>query len=182
MKLLMSNKSGLVESCRDYVILGRERHVANARNGNLPYPQRAIRTREFLYIRNFKPERWPMGNAPGFGQPDGPFPVYEELEQNTFSAFGDFDASPTKAWILTHRKDTGMSRFVDFAVGRRPDEELYDLGKDPHQMKNLAEDPAYKEVHERLESRLMSILRSTKDPRVTGDSLTYERSPFTDPE
>ncbi|MFZ4765790.1 MAG: sulfatase [Roseimicrobium sp.] len=61
-KVLQSEKSGQVDASRTWVISGRERHVAAAREGNLPYPHRALRTKEFLYIRNFMPERWPMGD------------------------------------------------------------------------------------------------------------------------
>ncbi|MGV2341334.1 MAG UNVERIFIED_CONTAM: hypothetical protein LVR18_47590 [Planctomycetaceae bacterium] len=66
----------------------------------LPYPQRAIRTADYLYIRNFAPERWPMGVAPGFGQPDGTLPSMELLGSSTYAAFADMDASPTKAWVI----------------------------------------------------------------------------------
>ena len=38
------------------VFIGRERHVAAAREGFLPYPQRAIRTADHLFIINFKPD------------------------------------------------------------------------------------------------------------------------------
>lgn len=44
-------------SRRDAVFVEKERH-ANCREGNLGYPCRAIRTKDFLYIRNFHPERW----------------------------------------------------------------------------------------------------------------------------
>jgi uncharacterized sulfatase len=46
---------------RNFVLTGRERHT-HARPDNLGYPSRAIRTKNFLYIMNLKPERWPMGN------------------------------------------------------------------------------------------------------------------------
>ena len=59
MPVLLSDKSGQVDATRDFVVTGRERHVARAREDRLPYPQRAIRTADFLYIRNFHPERWP---------------------------------------------------------------------------------------------------------------------------
>ena len=131
MSILTSNKSGQVDATRDCVIVGRERHVAAARTDNLPYPQRAIRTKDFLYIRNFKPQRWPMGTGPGFGNPEGPMPEFEQLRENTFAAFGDMDASPTKAWIAMHRNDPGMYPFFEYAFGRRPAEELFDLRKDP---------------------------------------------------
>ena len=62
MNVLHSGKSGQVDPGRTWVVTGRERHVAAARDGNLPYPQRALRTQDFLYIRNFAPDRWPMGS------------------------------------------------------------------------------------------------------------------------
>ncbi|HRE79537.1 MAG TPA: sulfatase, partial [Opitutaceae bacterium] len=60
--LLASTASGQVERARDAVYIGRERHVESARADYLPYPQRAIRTHDFLYIVNFRPERWPIGD------------------------------------------------------------------------------------------------------------------------
>ncbi|MEL6255812.1 MAG: sulfatase, partial [Bacteroidota bacterium] len=41
---------------KERVFLERERH-ANVRKGDLSYPMRAIRTHEYLYIRNFMPDR-----------------------------------------------------------------------------------------------------------------------------
>ena len=178
--VLKSVKSGQVDPSRDSVIVGRERHVARARTDNLPYPQRAIRTKDFLYIRNFKPDRWPMGTAAGFGQPAAPFPSTNELTNNTFKAFGDLDASPTKAWIIDHRNDPGIDRYFDIAFGRRPAEELYDLKNDPHQIKNVADDPAYADARKQLSTRLMTVLKETGDPRVTRDGSTFDKPPFTD--
>ncbi len=181
MPVLLSKKQGTVDKSRDFVVTGRERHVAGARPGNLPYPQRAIRTGRFLYVRNFHPERWPMGIGPGFGAPPGPMPAFSTLQEDTFAAFGDLDASPTKAWILTHADDPGMAPFVDYAFGRRPAEELYDLEQDPHQVRNVARDPRFDKVRQRLHARLMSVLRDSRDPRVTDPDPPFERPPFTDP-
>jgi uncharacterized sulfatase len=181
MPVLSSASSGQVDPSRDFAIVGRERHVAAARTDNLPYPQRAIHTRDFLYIRNFQPERWPMGTAAGHGEPDGAFPSYEDLREDTFLAFSDMDASPTKAWIITHRDDPGMDRYFDFAFGRRPGEELYDLKSDPDCLKNLADDSAFADKKQQLAERLMSVLTQTGDPRVTGDTGTFDRPPFSDP-
>ena len=41
------------------------RHVALAREGFLPYPQRCLRTGDYIYIINFEPNRWPMGDPRG---------------------------------------------------------------------------------------------------------------------
>ena len=178
--LLRSTKDGLIDARRDHVVVGRERHVAKARLQNLPYPQRAIRTKSFLYIRNYKPDRWPMGVAPGYGLPAGALPSLEALTNNTFGAFGDLDASPTKAWIALHKDDPGVDVYFDFAFGRRPAEELYDLRTDPHQMKNVAADGKYEDAKSMLSERLMNTLRANGDPRVTGDGTTYDKPPFSD--
>ena len=175
--VLTSEKSGQVDDSRDAVIVGRERHVAAARTGNLPYPQRAIRTRDFLYIRNFKPDRWPMGTGPGYGAPAAPMPSVDALTNNTFAAFGDLDASPTKAWIATHPNEAG-GRFFNIAFGLRPEEELFDLRTDPHQTKNVAQEKDYADVRRKLSTRLMKVLKETEDPRVTGDGTTFDKPPF----
>ncbi len=176
--ILKSDKQGQVDATRDYVVVGRERHVAAARTDFLPYPQRAIRTKGFLYIRNYKPDRWPMGTGAGFGRPAGDFPSFDVLENNTFGAFGDLDASPTKAWIIVHRDDPGVNRYFDFAFGLRPAEELYDLKKDPHQMHNVADDRSYAGRRKELSNRLAKLLKSNNDPRVTGDGSTFDKPPF----
>lgn len=176
--VLKSHLSGKVDPKRDAVFTGRERHVALARTGNKPYPQRAIRTDQYLYIINFEPDRWPMGTGPGFGTQPAEMPAYELLRENTFSAFGDLDASPTKAWVVTHRDENPAC--FDYAVGRRPKYELYDVSADPHCMNNLAETASAGQVREQLHSRLMDELTSTGDPRVSGDVI-FEQSPFTDP-
>jgi uncharacterized sulfatase len=179
--VICSDKKGLVDASRDHVIVGRERHVAAARTGDLPYPQRAIRTKDWLYIRNFEPDRWPMGTGPGCGKPDGPMPSFEILREKTFDAFGDLDASPTKAWIATRRGTPGNKKYFDFAFGRRPAEELYDLRNDPHQVTNVADSPEHAETKAVLAERLMSVLKQTGDPRVIGDGKTFERPPFVVP-
>ena len=181
--ILKAKGSGQIDPKRNFVVTGRERHVAAARPGFLPYPQRAIRTEEFLYIRNFEPDRWPMGIAPGFGIEENrpSFPNKEQLEKNTFIAFADFDASPTKAWLCDVRNDKAMRRYVDYAFGRRPAEELYDLKTDPHQMRNVANQPQYQTAKTKLSVRLNGILEATDDPRVRDKEPVFERFPFAGP-
>ncbi|HRP06126.1 MAG TPA: DUF4976 domain-containing protein, partial [Opitutaceae bacterium] len=59
--------------------------------------------------------------------------------------------------------------------------ELYDLRKDPDQVKNVAGDPHYAEMKEELAAQLIGRLKDAGDPRVVGDGKTFDRSPFTDP-
>jgi N-sulfoglucosamine sulfohydrolase len=178
--LLKSHRSGQIDASRTWVITGRERHVAAAREGNLPYPHRALRTPEFLYIRNFKPDRWPMG-AP-YAVTGTTAPSARELEANTFLAFADMDGSPTKAWLVAHRHDAQWKWHFDYAFGKRPAEELYDLRKDPDQVHNVGTEPAYGADKAKLSQQLTRTLTDVGDPRVTGDGQTFERSPFSDAE
>jgi arylsulfatase A-like enzyme len=175
--LLVSTKNGWIDPARDHVITGRERHVAKAREGNLPFPERSIRTRDFLYIRNFAPERWPMGTPTGLDNPNTE-PSFDKLENDTFAAFGDLDASPTKAWMVQQRRDPRWQLHWRLGFEKRPAEELYDLRRDPDYLRNVADDPEYEQTRAKLARRLMDTLKATGDPRVTGDGRTFDRPPF----
>jgi arylsulfatase A-like enzyme len=177
--LLNSPQSGQIDPSRTWVVTGRERHVGIAREGNLPYPHRALRTKDFLYIRNFAPERWPMG-APNFTN-RAEMPALEEIEKTTFVTFADMDASPTKAWVVNQFDNPQFKWSYDYAFAKRPAEELYDLAKDRDQMRNVAADPAYAEVRSRMKAQLMDTLVKAEDPRVTGDGAKFDRPPFTGP-
>lgn len=174
--VLESTKEGLVDTKRTEVFIGRERHVAIARAGGLPYPQRAIRTHDYLFIINFKPERFPLGDPYNLGT-DKETSV-DLLTNNTFVTLPDEDAGPTKAWMVKNRKQ--WKKHFDQAYGKRPMYELYDLKKDPHQMNNIASDSAYKEVVNKLKKQLMDELENTGDPRLVDDGKFFETSPMTD--
>ena len=58
--ILKSKKQGVVDETKKYVFAGRERH-SSSRYLNWGYPQRVIRSKDFLLIWNLKPERWPAG-------------------------------------------------------------------------------------------------------------------------
>ncbi|MFO0945188.1 MAG: sulfatase [Planctomycetota bacterium] len=177
--ILKSDRSGLVDPSRTYVITGRERHVDTARPGEVPYPQRAIRTKDALYILNFKPDRWPMGDP--FGLQDAVEPSAALLAVNTFVTFRDMDAGPTKAWLVEHREDPRWKMYYEIAFGKRPREELYLLASDPEQMRNLAADPTHEKIRAELHDRLMAELENTGDPRVTGDGQYFETPPLAGP-
>ncbi|MFN7449071.1 MAG: sulfatase [Pirellula sp.] len=177
--LLQSDKSGRVESNRDAVFIGRERHVENARADFMPYPQRAIRTHDYLYILNFKPERWPLGD-PYRLDGNNP-PTAEEITEETRSTLPDEDAGPTKAWLVGVRNDPKWRSHFEWVYGKRPREELYDLKKDPNQTTNQATDPSYANIKAKLEKRLLEELKSTGDPRMVNDGAFYETPPMAGP-
>ena len=177
--LLASDKQGQIDPTRTWVITGRERHVAAAREGNLPYPMRALHTADFLYVRNFSPDRWPMG-APYAAAGKTETLAAQELESNTYYAFPDMDASPTKSWVVQNRDAAAWKWHYSRAFDKRPAEELYDLHKDRYQTKNLADDPDYAEHKSRLAADLDAKLRAVKDPRVCADPVPFEHAPYTD--
>jgi uncharacterized sulfatase len=179
LKVLRSDRSGQLEADRTWVITGRERHVEDAREGYLPYPMRALRTKDFVYIRNFRPDRTPMGDPKKALDPE--VLASGALEHNTRLGFADMDGSPTKSWLVAHRDEPRWKWIFELAFGKRPAEELYDLRKDPDQVKNVAADPAYAKTKTEMAARLMQQLTDAKDPRVTGDGMTFERPPFTGP-
>ncbi len=179
LNVLRAPGSGLIDTNRTWVVTGRERHVADARPDFLPYPQRALRTRDFLYIRNFAPDRWPLGQ-PGYTD-TAPLPPVSALEHNTYAAFSDMDASPTKAWLVHQRDEPQWRWHYDRAFARRPAEELYDLRRDPDQTNNIATQPAYAANRRELADRLLQVLQTTGDPRVTCDGRTFDRPPFSNP-
>ncbi len=181
LNVLQSSASGRVNADRNFVVAGRERHVAGVRKDYVPYPQRSLRTDGFLYIRNFEPDRWPMGEAVGHGRPDGEWPDEKMLSTQTYAAFGDMDASPTKAWVILNGENPQWAPYFRLAFDRRPGEELYDLKSDPNQVQNVADDPKYATVKEQLAQQLQSYLSTAQDPRVVETPPRFERPPFTDP-
>ena len=177
--ILKSNKKGIVDESRDHVLTGRERHVAKARRGQMPYPQRAIRTDKYLYIMNFKPDRYPLGDH--YNLDTDKEADVNQLTNNTFVTIPDEDAGPTKAWIVKNRKDPKYKKYFSRAYGKRPLEELYDLGKDPYQMNNVARESGYERVRKELNQKLFNLLNETKDPRLLNDGSFFENPPMSGP-
>ncbi|HOM16147.1 MAG TPA: sulfatase [Thermoguttaceae bacterium] len=156
--ILCSDKSGQVDPTRDHVFLERERH-AWVRPEGKSYPIRAIRTAEFLYLRNFRPELWPAGD------PDFP---------NVVGFYGDVDGSPTKTEILQRQAEPAMAPFYQRAFAKRPAEELYDLRTDPDQLHNVAGKPEYADIQAKLRSRLEQWMQQTGDPRAQGETDRWD--------
>jgi arylsulfatase A-like enzyme len=166
--LLKSEKQGIIDpDQRAYVLHGKERHVPGQEENLGGYPCRAIRNHDFLYIRNFKPERWPAG-TPNHGKAFIPR-----------FWLADCDNGPTKTYMVENRdKDDHHRLLYELAFGKRPAEELYDCRKDPEQMLNLADDPAYADIKESMSVLMMEQLELTADPRVTGGGDKFDEYPY----
>jgi N-sulfoglucosamine sulfohydrolase len=152
--LLRSEKSGWVEN-RDVMLVGKERHDLGRPN-DWGYPVRAIRTKDFLYVHNFHPERWPACDPE--------------------TDFGNCDPGPTKEVV----KALG-GYFFELSFGKRLPDELYRLKDDPEGVRNLAHDLAFKEVADDLRSRMMQMLREEGDPRALGHPEIFDTYKYVGP-
>jgi N-sulfoglucosamine sulfohydrolase len=161
--LLEASGSGFLDRSRDAVVVGLERHFPGSRPNGAGYPMRAVRTREFLYIRNLAPELAPAGDRPG--------PVWPPDDPT--GGFGDIDGSPTKTFLWENRER--YPELARLAFERRPREELYRIAEDPANLKNLAADPGHERVKQALGRRLDDYLARTGDPRALGQGELFER-------
>jgi len=113
---------------------------------------RSVRTQDFKYIRNFLPNR-------PYLQP---------------CAYKD-----AKSILIALREwnEAGKLNEVQSLLFRevRPEEELYDVNADPHEVKNLAGDPDYAEQLKELRGRLDTWMEETGDQgRVPESQEMYD--------
>jgi N-sulfoglucosamine sulfohydrolase len=147
---------------RAMVFLERERH-ANVREGDLSYPSRAVRTKDYLYIRNLRPERWPAGDP---------------IMWKAVGEFGDCDAGVVKEFILSGRDKPTMKPFFELCFGKRHAEELYNLRTDPGQTNNLAGSAMFADVQKQLRAELDRWMQRTSDPRLDPNDDRFEKAPY----
>lgn len=108
---------------------------------------RAVRTTRFKYIRNY-------------------FPMIPYMQRNGYKEHN----YPT--WNLVKklaREGKLTPEAALFAAERKPIEELYDLATDPHEVKNLAADPAHLDTLKKLRALLDDWIRDTGDRGVIGE-------------
>lgn len=151
---------------RQMVFFERERH-AYVRKGDLGYPGRAIRTNDFLYIRNYQPELWAAGDP--------------EL-YHSVGPYGDIDDSPSKQYILKNKEQKKVISFFDKGFAKRPADELYDVKMDPDQLNNVARNPKYADVLKTLAKELYNWQVKTKDPRAGNkNNAAFDAYPYFGP-
>lgn len=140
---------------REEVFLERERHcLCRAElNYGAGYPIRAIRTNEYLYIRNFRPDRFPGGDETIAGTP---------------SVYGDIDGGITKMFIMDNRNLPEVNPYFKLGFEKRPAEELYVIKTDPYNIHNVAESAEFANVKASLSMRLEDWMKSENDPRLYG--------------
>lgn len=117
---LLSLLRTVEEKGRERVFFARERH-ANVRRGDFGFPVRAIRTREFQYVRNLRPDLSPTGDPKKWVAVGG---------------FGDVDEGSSKLQIIA-RRDQDLQRYFRLGYEKHPGVELDDLIQDPSQLEAL---------------------------------------------
>lgn len=170
LNILKSKKQGVVDPLKKFVFSGRERH-SSSRYLNWGYPQRMIRSQDFLFIWNMKPDRWPAGDPQAVKPGGGLLPLYgidENGKQQSDWAFADIDDSPTKAFIIENWQDKKIKPFFDLALAKRPEFEFFNLKKDPTCLVNLAGDPNFADTEKEMKKALLNEMVKSKDPRVAG--------------
>ncbi|HKK60923.1 MAG TPA: sulfatase-like hydrolase/transferase, partial [Bacteroidales bacterium] len=172
LNILTSEEQGIVDKTKEFVLAGRERH-SSSRYLNWGYPQRMIRSKDFIYIWNIEYRRWPAG-APQRVNPEDStrlWPMYGLDEKGKYmqsGAFTDIDDCPSKTYIIENYEDPEIAEYFKLAHGRRPEVELYNVTKDPYCLNNLAGNNEYDDIENNLKEEMMAELQLSKDPRVVG--------------
>ena len=154
--IFLSPKSGQINPNRDHVLIGKERHDVG-RPFNRGYPIRGIVKQDFLCIRNFEPDRWPVGNPE--------------------TGYLNCDGSPTKTLILDQRRN-GETKYWKLNFGKRRQTEFFDLIKDPDCVNNLAGNPKFFKIEKDLRIQLQYELKKQGDPRMFDRGFIFDKYPF----
>lgn len=160
LNIITAVKNGIVEAGRDHVLLGRERTDVG-RPGDVGYPVRAIVEKNFMYAKNYEPDRWPAGNPE--------------------TGYLDTDGSPTKTAILQGHRNGQYMHLWDLSFGKRPSEELYDISKDPYCMNNLSSNSTYEKTKNDLKTKMENELKSQNDPRMFGKGYIFDQYLYGEP-
>jgi uncharacterized sulfatase len=115
------------------------------------YPMRAVRTRDWKYIRNINP----------VGEHTTHIDRGKKVDGNNY----------WRSWLERAKTDPAAAAIVD-RYHHRPIEELYDLRNDPHEQHNLAEDDQHAEILRELRTKLEGWMREQGDDgKATEESL-----------
>ena len=172
LNILQSEKQGVVDDTKEFVLAGRERH-SSSRYLNWGYPQRFLRHKEFIYIWNVESKRWPAGAPQRYNPKDSTklWPMYGLNKNGKYmggGAFTDIDDCPSKTYIIENYEDQETAKYFELAHGKRPEVELYNVTEDPYCLNNLAGDAEYASIENSMKEKLMGELQRSKDPRVVG--------------
>jgi N-sulfoglucosamine sulfohydrolase len=151
--ILYSEKEGQVNPERDILLIGKERHDYS-RPKNQGYPIRGIVSDDYLYLYNYDISLWPAGN-PEIG-------------------YLDIDGSPTKTEILRQFRTNENDFYWKLSMGKRESkEEFFNITNDSECMTNLATDPEYATLKQKMKIRMEDMLKEQQDPRMFGNGAIF---------
>ena len=155
--IFYSSKSRFVRNDRNRIIFGQGRHDVG-RPDDAGYPIRGIIKSGFLYLKNYKPGRWPSGDP--------------------LTGYLNCDGSPTKRMILMMRRTGISSDSWNLSFGLRGDEELYNITKDPECINNLVNNAGFNNIKQDLQLELFKELVKQNDPRIKGNGDIFDSYPY----
>jgi N-sulfoglucosamine sulfohydrolase len=157
--ILFSEKSGQINSARDHVLIGKERHDIG-RPQDWGYPIRGIVEGDMLYLHNFETNRWPVGNPE--------------------TGYLNCDSGPTKTFILKAHRANPDDYYWALDFGKRVSDELYNVKTDADCVHNLSADAGEATTQQRLHDQLFKELKDQEDPRMFGHGDVFDKYPFAD--
>jgi len=137
---------GKTDHCRDYVF--GQHTTLGIINGTPCYPIRSVRSRTHKYIIN---------------------PSHEATFTNAATK-----GAVWESWVERARTDSHAAERVR-SYQHRPAEELYDLTKDPYEMKNVADDPKLANVKADLRKQLLAWMKQQGDEGNATERKARER-------
>ncbi len=157
--IFFSPSSGRVTKTRDHILIGKERHDVG-RPDDQGYPIRGIVKDSFLYVRNFKTDRWPAGDP--------------------ITGYLNTDGSPTKTQILNLNRKSENNYFWKLSFSKRQNEEMFNIKIDPECLNNLANIPEYLSRKTLLTEQLEKELKEQQDPRILGNGDIFDQYIYSD--
>ncbi|QDU56021.1 sulfatase family protein [Aeoliella mucimassa] len=146
--------TGKQQHLRDYIF---SQHTTVGIHGyDEPYPMRAVRDSRYKLILNLTP-------------------------QNTYSIGGIHKHRLLATWQADAKHDAELQARIDW-LGKRPAEELYDLESDPLETHNLADDPGYTEIKQRLRAALDEWMHQQGDQGLDTEMAAKSRQGPSDEE
>jgi len=109
------------------------------------YPMRGLRTRQYKYIHN----------------------LFPELE---FPHASDLYASGTWQSILRGGENAKVGQRAVGLYLHRAEEELYDITKDPDEVRNLSRDSGFAVTLKQMREQVRKWRKETKDPWLINDN------------
>jgi uncharacterized sulfatase len=122
------------------------------RTGESHFKSRAIRSKEYKYIRNYRHDYTINEMATAYRKAN--HPIYHLL--NILDEQGELE--PAQQYL----------------VDDLPEEELYHVKKDPYEINNLAENSEHQDIRQKLKNKLKEHLKQIDDQGLEADSKQIE--------